>query len=475
MTNENRENYLSPSDGPRAWKSDTPADRSNWIRAQDKAGTLRDDVSAILAEYVADDGDRTRSKADTIVRLLESVKKSFPPYGTPDPNFLPIGPIMVPMSPAGLSFARMVRETAKAMAVGPFLETVDEKSPFGRMLASIDATDGKSGMLTGYRNATKTTGAPEDQGLRAQISLSHERMANVPSGTCLPRSLVSATLVGVKIDGDQIEKIREQAGMCVDGTSEFLHSQQINHEQHGGECDSCGSSDGEPEGIGWCESFTVDESFVSALEKAGYLDEVLEALDIEQNAATWSELLENDDSAILADLAPTDDDEKDGIKYDVKASTFTPDFGAVENLDELEFDELARILPILGEVCRQYETRGILPPVPGTLNPSERMRKTYTHNETRDFSLSWDPESGKLSHQISTRTARLEIDARNGAIRIQVPALTEEGILKAGHYEFANVEKGRDIGAGYFVRASAESGGETCERYVEIAQSKVDV
>ena len=210
---------------------------------------------------------------------------------------------------------------------------------------------------------------------------------------------------------------------------------------------------------------------LAALESEGYADGVRAHLNAEGTAESWSDFLsENTDTEILTALIPEvkGDGSTDGIAYDVKLWTFVPDFESIDGLDDLEFADLARLLPILSRLETDYESKGILPPIPGALVLSV---KSYTP-PSGSVEFAWDPDNGTLSHRTSSRSAMIGVDVRSGDVRLSIPPATERPTRY--DVEWIALEL-LNNGTPFVARMPADAGGATCRLWVDAAQGQIEL
>ncbi len=402
------------------------AEPARWV--EEHTDSLLESTDAILALFVAVDGIRLPLTAEgstalSLIRLLEAIRTHLRYGARRQTEFLFYGALAVPSSPIGLQALMRLRDLANDIATGSIDAVTDADSALGRLLSAINIGSDGSAIIGRYRNVSEGKGASL-KGIRLSVDLD-PHIGTLPKGTVLPTSILTRTLVGREIDGDDIEEIRSAADLCVEGVDEFLTRFGVSHSVEGGsyECDSCGqtadSGCEDDTTIGYCEDFTLTEAMVEALD--GHADGIRKhfADGSASDAEGWTEYLsENNYAQILKALAPKKGDKEDGIRYDATQWTFAVDFEALDGLKDLEFSELARLLPVLSKVATAYEAAGLLPPIPGKLTPAP----TRYQSRNGDASFSWDPDTGLFSHAVTSSGVRLTIDARHGETRLELPS-----------------------------------------------------
>jgi len=387
-----------------------------------------------------------------LATLLASVRASISyRWDREDSRFVSFGPIVVPTSPRGLDALRAIRAHASEALTGTSPRAVlDDSSATARLLDEIKRVSGfrSSGILQGIKN--RTSSASEVSGIRIGFDFDSRALASMPKGLTLPPALLGTTLVGREITGDEAQELRSDLDMCADGTAEFLRTFGISHECDGGEyeCDSCGSVSESDEGgdVSYIADFTLTAEMVEALDRQGYGDGFREHFGAEDGCDEWSSMLETcDDSEILERCAPNTED---GIAYDSDVWDFVPDFEGIAGLDDLEWSEQARALPLLVRIAQAHETARVLPPISGALVLKPAPYETRSTVEPKRFDFVWSPDEGTLTHEIGGALV-LRVSAKNGAVSI---GHTLDGAQRFGALAPAGSE--------YALDAPAHEGGE---------------
>ena len=392
-------------------------DPAKYVLACKLTGTLDKDINSILTFYRATSAAKD---GDDVARLLHAVNESIGGYAVESlDNWITYGPILIPSTANGIGTLRKIRNRAKSAIFGNdnLKAIVDADGKLGQLLAALDKLEG-SAILQGYRNATQPINDPDYRGIRLELDLN---LGTLPSGSRLPKQLLVPALLGREIDGDEVEKIRDSMGACVDGFSEFLNRHGITHDTDGNyQCESCGQLDEDMESteILNCEKFTLTQSILDDLDD-DQRDEILTALGDDSDASdNWADLLESksDDEIrkLLFPEAKEKDKEQEGIEYNAAVYTFKPDFEQIDGLDVLGFAELARILPILQSVDDAYRAQGILPPIPGTLR-----KASITHYDRKgDSTWAWSPDEARLAHKIASAGIIVGVNVLHGNITL---------------------------------------------------------
>jgi hypothetical protein len=485
MTNDTNTNDTNTNTTENDWRTNPLAFCRNTLRglyespnldplSEDaRRSNLGEYVSAILRNFLDTNTSTTtygtRTATDEVengtalrecVALCAALRNAFE-YREEDAadRFLTFGPIMVPASPAGLSFLRFVKRVSRDIARGGLDRLVSNDSTLGSVLLALRNTMAESAFLRTYHNATSTDPKAE-KGLRITLDFDPMVEAHRPNGPTLPSALLSP-LEGREIN--DLESIRQEAGMCHEGTRDFLDRFGISYEEERGECDSCGCEDcGEGEGFSWVQTFELSDRMIRFIDKAGYLDEVRDALGVEMDSDSWSEFLAcSDDAEIRETLMPDpkylDKDKGDAIRYDSTYWRFEPDFGAIDGIEDLESEELIRLLPVLSDVARAYQEANALPPIPGKLV----WRMVSTNRADRDHTFAWDPDTGTMTHEPTRSGVRLSIDVRSGLVRL---SRCEDPV-----HVWTRLE------TGFAMMVPVKEAGDVAATFVPLAQSEVTI
>lgn len=394
-----------------------------------------------------------------VLTLLQGIRTRLGRQG--GDNWIVKGPIAVPANPEGISALRYLSTLARDFIRKPIEEIGETGSRLALALEGIRKTSNGSDLLRGFTNATPSShNSPDFSGYRLGVEVDQQTLHIMPKGEILPSPFLQGNIVGKEVDGDQIDSIRSTADLCTSGTIEFLDRFGISYDTEGGEyeCGECGCETGDDDSleITAVESFEITEDMITALDSAGALDAVREELGLTEGPEGWSELLdEKTDDEILAEFAPDEKQKESGVKFDARLFRFTPDFSALEGVEELEFEELARLLPLLSMASNAYLSEGILPPVAG------KLEKTGHQYGTGDRSFSWDPERGRLVHRISSQGAFLQYDVRAGH--------TFLGLVVDGQENIAQLD---NHGA---VHIPGIHAGPTADLWAGLAQARVDL
>ena len=432
---------------PALW-NEAPA---QWLREQGE-DALREDSEAdapaarlaaldlILGAYV----DGCRSVEGRAVRALLVACAGDIGYRVRASNaWIQYGPMTVPSSPNGIGTIRKLREESRTFARrsprGLFDSSEQGAHVLSRFVEAHEKTAEGSALFGSLRNVSEN--GKGGAGIVLDVDLDSAVMREMPKGETLPAPILCA-LDGFEMKGGDALEIMREADMCAEGTVEFLDSFGISHEREGGEyeCDSCGSYRDDDEGgeVSYIADFTIDADMISALDSAGFLDAVREAVGAENDSDSFETLLDSCDDAELRErLAPRAmvkveartnangetkpaHEQETGIAYDTARWRFVPSFEDVEGAEELDFAYLARLLPALARSAQEHEARGILPAIPGTL---ERVRPSYNSHRFAEgaSSFAWNPADGTLTHAVSSEGLRLVRNVRNGNTKLVLP------------------------------------------------------
>lgn len=354
--------------------------------------------------YVQADPFAYVSEEDTlaIARLFYSVVSGQPYHFRHSCSWIMYGEGMaIPAHPIGLSFLARMRTVANSVLVR-VRETPIECATDGEMATIQEALrQASSGYDRGvFHVATNGTSNANGTGIVLNLAVHHPVM---PSGKVLPGSLLSQSLEGFEMSGSDAMQLMSEADMCASGSAEFLRANGIQFSTEGTlhECDSCGAErESEEDGeIDWVEDFTWTADRLESMDSYGFLDALREFVGRDEYAETWSVLLDEGTNAeILAEHTPPVgpiDPDKAPVTYDPTLWEFIPDFAAVEGLEDesLEFETLARLLPLLQEIATAYASAHVLPAFPGTLRARHDAKVAFA----------WDPAIGSLTHEASAR------------------------------------------------------------------------
>lgn len=377
---------------------------------------LSDMLSAILPELSHDE------TADVASAVGERVR-----YSREADRYLIRGRFAFPASPEGIAAVRRLAEFAAETMRSA--SVVSDDSRIGRFRSSL-ASPSVASPVHAFRNVSDS--ATGEYRFRVEFSADVDAL---PTGD-VPPAILTPELVGRTFDGDEIREWQSHADACDDGTAEFLSRIGVDFETEGGshECYECGSETGDPDERGEiteCADFELTERVVRMLDKAGYGDATREwfAERDGDGADDWEAFAELTDdeirerlavppmvkgpSAIVTDPATgrerieTPDVEK-GIRIP-DGWAFEADPAGFDGLDSLPFADAGRIVVALTRCVDSYATRGILPPVPGTLTQRARYgRETYA--------WAWDPSAGTLSNVVGA--IRIVHDVRSGRLTV---------------------------------------------------------
>ena len=341
------------------------------------------------------------------------------------------GPIIAPSTPNGIGTIRKLRDMAcmfSHSAPRELFDSADTDHLLARLLDAYESGAKDSAVLGTVRNVSESKAYAD--GIQLGVDLDSNIMRSLPRGETVPRPIL-CTLEGREIKGSDVQEITCDSGMCEEGVADFLNRFSISHDQEGGdyECDSCGLvQETEEGGITDVGDFTLTADMIEALDDAGYLDSVQDALGAGEDLST---LLDECDDAKLAErLAPAPmgtkttgtgivaatESVETGIAYNRDDWTFEPDYETVDGLDGLEFTELARILPALAVSVAQHEARGILPPIGGKL--VHDGRRDYGRRGDRNFR--WNPYNGTLTHNPAHSDIVLVHNVKSGLVGLTV-------------------------------------------------------
>lgn len=408
-------------------KTDTVAQRS--------AIEITARLSAIDTILVSFNDDCTHILPLDVVRFLEAVAEHLhvvDGWQHRGPEWIRCGPIVVPSTSTGIAALRKLRDSALAVrSNGTDNMGIDDASTLAKLISALKSAAIDSAILSpGLRNVTKE----DNRCLVFDAQLCTATMREMPTGTKVPQSLLGASLEGIEVDEDDINSMANSNGWCADGVRDWLQ-QWTDAEFEGGDydCDQCGSTV-EDYGTLASVSFTLTPEIIDELDcSEGYLDVFQDYFEAEgSGSCDFSTLLqEKNDSEILEGWKPADKitvtakgivggkefthdvETETGIEYDPDVWRFSADYSELE-LDDLDSEELIRLIPLLAEINAQYRDRSILPPIPGTL---ERVTITnvstyYGRYRAGSADMIWDPTDGTLSHVAigGGSGVRLEID-----------------------------------------------------------------
>lgn len=376
----------------------------------------------------------TTGDLDCMLVLLSTLQDRIPTYRRGERGeFFQFGPMLIPSSPRGMRTLSTLRTHARNFIVESSpLGLCAEDSKLGELTRALHGVSERSALVRSIQNETKADGA----GFKFRLSTDARAFSALPKGEQAPPALLTPDMVGFVVEDPG--EFQAECGMCEEGTIEFLREFDIAHDTEGGsyECCECGTEQADDEGETLCgvSSFTLTEEMVEGIISQGFEDKAREYIGAIDGGDNWSALLDTcDDAEILDKHTP---DEK-GIQYDPEVWEFSPDFEGIEGLEDLEWSEQARALPLLATIAARYAQAHTLPPIPGSLVlVRAAYESTGAYESTRARNLVWDPDSVRLKHLLGSGVF-LEFNPLDGTIALVLDGQRERLDVKSDGLEFS--------------------------------------
>lgn len=310
---------------------------------------------------------------------------------------------VIPVGGEGLSNARAVKQGSLMVSRLGLGELGSERCD---RLAGVLDRQGIRCVARGYNQGERALEFSVAAGTQAV------RFAGLPRCEGHFSPVQEGALVGVTVS-DPLSVIRD-SGMCQSGAAEFLDRFGISYCWEILECDCCGSpldDYSDDRELSSVDTFVLTADMVAAIAKAGYTDEVRQALEI-------------------ADLdlidVPWETLPVPKMMRIAQGWTYKADYGSL--LGELDSEDLLLVLPKVVEYVRRCVDAGFAPAIPGTLSLDDRMVWSFDPDtcwfERVDREIFW--RVNRTNGQIVLRSTdgdEIAIDAE-GLIRVSTMLLT---------------------------------------------------
>ena len=410
--------------------ADTDEERYAWASrlcrsVRGAEGALPSDLSAQIEPFLG----CTQEEAFRVIASLRSLSELSGWIPTRElPGAFNWGRCLFPFTPTGHQFMRETRNRFSAL-LDP--ELIEHGSELKKAIQSVELSHGSFVVSSAPGITTPTSTHNETPYLSFNVGVSVPVIRALPKGE-RPNPL-AVNAVGREID--DVQSLADEMGMCQTGVRAFLDAFSISYEVECGECFACGcesSHDPDVSTLRRVDSFTLTEEMIRHIDGEGFATELADTLGgelSEQWEALASSILSEGIPLALDDRAPLSElaDENKGVRYDPERWAFIPAFDELPGIDDIESDDSTALLPFLGMLCARFEAHSKLPPIPGTLiwKDGEGPRKLVS---TRAFA--WDPETGTLSHAISSESVSVLHFTTTGETRIRFPESYADTTIK---------------------------------------------